>query len=149
MRVLIQRVKNSKVLVDNKGVSEIGQGLLLLLGVAKDDTVEDIERLSKKVAHLRIFGDEKGKMNLNIKEVCGSVLSVPQFTLHADTKKGNRPGFESAAEPKKGNEYWKAFNASLKKEGIEVKEGVFGAHMQVTLTNDGPVTIWLDSKKEE
>lgn len=149
MRVLVQRVKNSKVLVDNKGVSAIGQGLLLLIGVAKDDAAEDIEWLSRKVANLRIFEDEKGKMNLNIKEACGSVLSVPQFTLHADTKKGNRPGFNFAAEPKKGNEYWKAFNASLKKEGIEVKEGVFGAHMHVVLTNDGPVTIWLDSKKEE
>lgn len=146
MRVLIQRVKRAGVIADGRDATKIGYGLLLLVGIAKDDNVEDVDRLSKKVANLRIFEDENGKMNLNVKQVSGSVLSVPQFTLYADTKKGNRPGFDLSAEPGTAKEYWQKFNDLLRTEGVVVEEGIFGAHMEVELVNDGPVTIWLDSK---
>jgi D-tyrosyl-tRNA(Tyr) deacylase len=147
MRILIQRVKSAKVVIEGQAVADIKQGLLLFVGVGKDDSVEDIERLTKKVINLRIFEDEQGKMNLNIKQVKGEVLSVPQFTLYADTRKGNRPGFDCSAEPEMAKEYWSRFNNLLRENGIPVKEGVFGAHMEVGLINDGPVTIWLDSKQ--
>jgi len=146
MRALIQRVKKGNVSVGGGLVSEIDKGLLIFIGVTKDDTEEDIARLSKKVANLRIFEDEQKKMNLDIKETLGEILSVPQFTLCADTRKGNRPGFEFAAEPEKAKKYWHKLNSLLKAEGIEVKEGVFGAYMDVSLVNDGPVTIMLDTK---
>ncbi len=113
MRVLIQRVKNAKVTVNGRNMADIEKGLLLLVGVGKDDNTEDIEYLSKKVVSLRIFEDEGGKMNLNIKQVNGQILSVPQFTLYADTQKGNRPGFDLSAEPGKGKEYWNKFNELL------------------------------------
>lgn len=146
MRIVIQRVKCARVLVGGRSVAEIERGLLLLVGVARDDGEKDIERLSKKVVNLRIFEDEHGKMNLNVKQVNGSILSVPQFTLYADTKKGNRPGFDLSAGPEMAEEYWKKFNALLRDNGINVKQGVFGSHMEVELVNDGPVTILLDSK---
>jgi len=146
MRALIQRVKKGNVSVGGGLVSEIDKGLLIFIGVAKDDTEEDIARLSKKIANLRIFEDEQKKMNLDIKQTSGEVLSVPQFTLYADTRKGNRPGFEFAAEPEKAKKYWHKLNSLLRAEGIEVKEGVFGAYMDVSLVNDGPVTIALDTK---
>jgi len=146
MRILVQRVKSAKVSVQGKDVSDINQGLLLLVGVGRDDGAEDIEHMAKKVVNLRIFEDEQGKMNLSIKQVDGKILSVPQFTLHADTRKGNRPGFDQSAEPQMAKDYWQRFNNLLRENGVEVKEGVFGAHMEVGLVNDGPVTIWLDSK---
>lgn len=146
MRILIQRVKRAKVSVEGRTAAEIGQGLLIFLGVAKDDERKDIEQLSKKLANLRIFGDEQAKMNLNIKEVNGCILSVPQFTLYADTRKGNRPGFDMSAEPQTAKTYWEEFNKILKDNGIDVRTGIFGAHMDVELVNDGPVTIWLDSR---
>jgi len=146
MRVLIQRVKEAKVVAEGKGRSEIRQGLLLLVNIAKDDEEADIKYLSKKVTDLRIFQDDLGKMNLSVKKVNGQVLSVPQFTLYADTRKGNRPGFDLSQEPKMAKEYWERFNELLRDEGIDVKEGYFGLHMDVALINDGPVTIWLDSK---
>lgn len=146
MRILVQRVKNAKVAVEGRDVSGIGQGLLLLVGVGKDDNEDDIEHIAKKVINLRIFEDEQGKMNLNIKQANGKVLSVPQFTLYADTRKGNRPGFDRSAGPEMAKEYWVKFNDLLRDNGIDVKEGFFGAHMEVELINDGPVTIWLDSK---
>jgi len=148
MRILIQRVKNAKVKVEGITMAEIKSGLLLLVGIRKDDDIEDIERICKKVINLRIFEDEHGKMNLNIKQVNGKILSVPQFTLYADVIKGNRPGFESSAEPDMAKEYWRKFNVLLRQNGIAVEEGVFGAHMEVELINDGPVTIWLDSKQK-
>lgn len=146
MRILIQRVKKAKVTVENKDIAEIGQGMLLFVGIGKDDAPDDIEYLSKKVSNLRIFEDGQGKMNLDIKQVNGSILSVSQFTLYAGTKKGNRPGFDQSAAPDMAEEYWLNFNDSLRKNNIEVKDGIFAAHMEVDLLNDGPVTILLDSK---
>jgi len=146
MRILIQRVIRAQVIVDRKTVAETGKGLLLLVGVGKKDTLNDVEYVATKICNLRIFSDDQGKMNLNVKQVCGQILSVSQFTLFADTKKGNRPGFDRSAEPEMAAEYWKRFNILLRKRGVEVKEGIFGANMEVDLINDGPVTIWLDSK---
>lgn len=145
MRLLIQRVKGAAVYVEGKNISEIHNGLLVLVGIGKDDTPKDLEKLALKLTNLRIFEDDKGKMNLNVTQVNGEVLSVPQFTLYADTTRGNRPGFDLSAEPDRAKEYWERFNSLLAASGINVKRGVFGAHMEVTLTNDGPVTIWLDS----
>ncbi|NQU73182.1 MAG: D-tyrosyl-tRNA(Tyr) deacylase [Candidatus Omnitrophica bacterium] len=146
MRILIQRVKNSKVCVGGKATASIQKGFLALVGVGKEDKPEDIERLAEKVMNLRIFEDEQGKMNLNIKQVKGQVLSVPQFTLYADTRKGNRPGFDLSAAPDMAKDYWERFNNLLVEGGVNVQKGVFAAHMEVELVNDGPVTIWLDSK---
>ncbi len=148
MRVLIQRVTSAKVTVEGYDKADIQAGLLLLVGVGREDSLEDIERTCRKIINLRIFEDEKGKMNLNIKQVNADILSVPQFTLYADTRKGNRPGFEHSAEPRMAQDYWKKCNELLRQEGVTVKEGVFGAHMEIALINDGPVTIWLDSKQK-
>jgi D-tyrosyl-tRNA(Tyr) deacylase len=145
VRILIQRVKRASVEVEGRKVSEIGEGLLLFVGICKDDAIQDIEYLSKKVVNLRIFEDVDGKMNLNIKQVSGQILSVPQFTLYADTAKGNRPGFDRTAGPEKAKDYWMRFNDFLRRESIGVSDGIFAAHMAVALLNDGPVTIWLDS----
>jgi D-tyrosyl-tRNA(Tyr) deacylase len=145
MRVLIQRVKNAKVTVDGRETAEIGNGLLLFVGVGRNDGEQDIEYLYKKVANLRIFEDKNGKMNLDIRQAGGQVLSVSQFTLYADMRKGNRPGFDQSAGPGMAKELWERFNAGLRKKGIDVRTGIFGAHMEVDLLNDGPVTIWLDS----
>jgi len=147
MRILVQRVKKAAVAVGGQTTAEIGIGLLLFVGMGKEDNMEDLEYLCKKISNLRIFEDEPGKMNLNVKQVNGMILSVPQFTLYADTRKGNRPGFDRSAEPESAKDYWLKFNNSLREQGIEVKEGRFAAHMEVSLVNDGPVTIWLDSKK--
>jgi D-tyrosyl-tRNA(Tyr) deacylase len=146
MRILVQRVKNANVVIDGRQVAEIDRGLLLLVGIGKDDSIEDIEYLCKKVSNLRIFEDEQGKMNLNVKQVEGQILSVSQFTLYADTKRGNRPGFDQSAKPEIAKEYWNRFNELLRANNVIVKEGIFGARMEIGLTNDGPVTIWLDSK---
>lgn len=146
MRILIQRVRKAKVTVEARDIADINHGLLLLVGVGRDDGAEDIEHLVKKVVNLRIFEDENGKMNLDIKQIKGQILSVPQFTLYADTKKGNRPGFDRSAEPEMAKGHWTKFNDLLRGNDIEVKEGVFGANMQVELINDGPVTIWLDTE---
>jgi len=146
MRILIQRVKEASVIVEGQIVASIAQGLVLFVGIGKDDGINDIEYLSKKVSNMRIFEDEQGKMNLNIYQVNGRILSVSQFTLYANTKKGNRPGFDQSAEPAMAKEYWEKFNDLLRANGLEVAEGIFGAHMSVKLINDGPVTIWIDSK---
>jgi len=130
--------------VNGHVVSGIAEGLLLFAGIGKNDTDEDIIRISRKISNLRIFEDEQGKMNLSIKQAGGSILSVSQFTLNADTKKGNRPGFEQSASPDMAKDYWLKLNSFLRNEGIEVQEGIFAAHMEVELINDGPVTIMLD-----
>lgn len=146
---MIQRVKCAGVTVQEEEVARIGKGLLLLVGIAKDDSTEDAEYLSGKIMNLRIFGDEKGKMNLSIRQAGGQVLSVSQFTLYADTGKGNRPGFELSAPPEEAKQQWERFNHMLRGGGLDVKEGVFGAHMEVELINDGPVTIWMDSRSRK
>lgn len=147
MRVLIQRVKSARVTIDEEEVSSIGKGLLLLVGIGRKDSEEDVCHLARKVTNLRIFEDKKGKMNLNVQQINGQVLSVSQFTLYADTRKGNRPGFDQSADPGAARDYFEKFNESLRESGLDVREGVFGAHMCVELVNDGPVTIWLDSEK--
>ncbi|MBI5740755.1 MAG: D-tyrosyl-tRNA(Tyr) deacylase [Nitrospirae bacterium] len=147
MRILIQRVKRAKVLVNGQTVAEIGKGLLLLVGVGKEDTEADAARLARKVVGLRIFEDADGKMNLDIKQDGGVILSVSQFTLYADTKKGNRPGFDQSAGPDTARDFYLMLNNLLRIQGVDVREGTFGAHMEVELVNDGPVTIWLDSIK--
>ena len=146
MRLLLQRVEKAAVSVDSGRVSEIGPGLLILVGIGRDDRSENAKRLARKVSALRIFEDANGKMNLNISQVGGRVLSVPQFTLYADLKRGNRPGFEMSAPPQAAAGLWRDFDAALRDLGIRVEEGVFGAHMKVDLVNDGPVTIWLNDE---
>jgi len=146
MRVLIQRVKNAHVTVDGREVSSINKGLLLFIGIGRNDSQEDVRYLCKKILNLRIFEDVQGKMNLNVQQVSGQILSVSQFTLYADTRKGNRPGFDRSADPVTARNYCDKFNESLRECGIDVREGIFGADMKVHLVNDGPVTIWLDSE---
>ncbi len=149
MRIVIQRVKQAKVIINKEGFSNIGKGLLLLVAIGKDDTYKDINYLANKIKNMRVFDDNNKKMNLDINQIKGEILSVPQFTLYADTLKGNRPGFDEAASPDVAEKMWKEFNGLLCSEGISVKEGQFAAKMQVQLVNDGPVTIWLDSRKHE
>lgn len=146
MRAVIQRVSQARVKVDSEIVSHIGKGLLVLLGIEKEDTEEIIDYSAKKIANLRIFGDNQGKMNLSVKDIKGEVLAVSQFTLCAYVKKGNRPGFSEAMEEGIANILYKRFVETLSKEGIPVKEGIFKAHMEVELVNDGPVTIILERR---
>lgn len=150
MRALIQRVKNASVTIEGKIVSEIKQGYLIFLGIEIDDTQDDIDWLSGKIARLRIFSDENDAMNLSVSDIGGNCLVVSQFTLHASTKKGNRPSFIKAARPEIAIPLYEKFLLHLEKEtGKDVKAGIFGATMDVTLVNDGPVTIWIDSKNRE
>ena len=144
MRIVIQRVKSAEVRVDGNLISSIGKGLLILVGISKNDTEKEVKEIAKKVPFLRIFEDEKGKMNLSIKDVGGEILSVSQFTLYADTSRGRRPGFEMAAPRDVAIDLWDKFNQFLREEGLKVKEGVFGEHMEVSLINDGPVTIIME-----
>lgn len=146
MRAVLQRVASASVTVEGRVTGEIGRGLLVLLAVAPGDTPEVAARLAAKIARLRIFSDPAGKMNLALAEVGGALLSVSQFTLYADTRRGNRPSFTGAARPEQGRALWMAFNAELRALGLQVEEGLFGADMQVALVNDGPVTIVLDSE---
>ena len=144
MRALIQRVTSASVKVDEKIVGKIGKGFLIFLGVYEEDTEKKIEKLTKKIVNLRIFNDENDKMNLSIKEVKGEILLISQFTLCADTRKGNRPSFVSAKNPKDANVIYEKTIESIRSEGIIVEKGIFGADMKVELLNDGPVTILLD-----
>lgn len=143
MQGLIQRVSEAQVVVEGKVVGKVGQGILLLLGVEKEDTEQHVDKLLHKVSNYRIFTDEQGKMNLSLKDIAGELLVVSQFTLAADTKKGMRPSFSSAATPKQANELYEHFVAQAKAQGIAVQTGEFGADMKVSLTNDGPVTFNL------
>lgn len=144
MRVLIQRVTSASVKVDGKIVGKIGKGFLVFLGIYEEDTEEKIEKLTKKIINLRIFNDENDKMNLSIKDVKGEILLISQFTLCADTRKGNRPSFVSAKNPKDANMIYEKTIENIKNENIVVEKGIFGADMKVELLNDGPVTILLD-----
>jgi D-tyrosyl-tRNA(Tyr) deacylase len=144
MRLVVQRVTNAQVAVDNEITGKIGNGYMVLLGVTHEDTKETADFLVKKLINLRVFEDENGKMNLSIKQVNGELLVVSQFTLYADTNHGNRPSFISAAKPEQANELYEYFMQKCKDEGLKVEHGKFGAHMEVSLTNDGPVTIMLE-----
>ena len=145
MRVVLQRVKNASVTVSGETISEIGEGLLLLVGVAKDDGEGEASWLAEKIAGLRIFNDEEGKMNLGVRDVGGEILAVSQFTLLADTRKGKRPSFIKAALPEEAEPLFDYFCERLREAGVaSVKTGSFGAMMDVALVNDGPVTIVLE-----
>ena len=146
MRAVIQRVSEASVSVDGKTIGSIGKGMLILLGVAKGDTQEDLDYIVKKTSNMRIFTDAEDKMNLSLADVGGAVLVVSQFTLLADTKKGNRPSFFDAALPDEAIPMYEAFLAAFQNLGIPTESGEFGADMKVSLINDGPVTILLDSK---
>ena len=141
MKIILQKVKKASVSVDNKIVGNIDKGYCLLVGVHKESTEEDARYLAKKIAQARLFEDENDKINLSLKDVGGSILSVSQFTLYADTKKGNRPSFTSAAGAEKANELYEKFNKYLKEEGVTVETGIFQTMMEVNIVNDGPVTI--------
>ena len=146
MRVVLQRVAHASVTVDGEIIGKIQRGFLLLVGVTHDDTMEDMEYLVRKIVQMRIFEDEEGKLNRSIQDIGGEILSVSQFTLYADTKKGNRPSFSKAAPGDVALKMFEQFNGLLRDTGIPVETGQFGADMKVELLNDGPVTILLDSK---
>lgn len=150
MRLLIQRVTQAKVEIAGITKGEIGKGLLVLLGIGTDDTHEDIDWLVKKLVQLRIFADEEGKMNLSVQDIEGEVLLISQFTLFANTKKGNRPSYIQAAPPLQAIPLYEEFITKLEQAlGRKIATGEFGADMQVSLCNDGPVTIWIDSHSKE
>ena len=146
MKSVIQRVAEARVIVDGEIVAQIGRGLLVLLGVKKGDSENDAATLAHKICGLRIFEDNEGKMNLSLGDVGGELLVVSQFTLAADCKKGRRPSFDNSALPNEANALYEKFCDFCRKEGITIHTGRFAAHMKVSLTNDGPVTIILDSK---
>ena len=146
MRVVLQRVAHASVTVDGEIIGDIQRGFLLLVGVMHDDAMEDMEYLVRKIVQIRIFEDEEGKLNRSIQDIGGEILSVSQFTLYADTKKGNRPSFSKAAPGDVAIEMFEQFNGLLRDTGVPVETGQFGADMKVELLNDGPVTILLDSK---
>lgn len=146
MRVVLQRVAHASVTVEEKVIGKIERGFLLLVGVTHDDAMEDMEYLVRKIVQMRIFEDEEGKLNRSIQDIGGEILSVSQFTLYADTKKGNRPSFSKAAPGDVAIEMFEQFNGLLRDIGVPVETGQFGADMKVELLNDGPVTILLDSK---
>lgn len=144
MRVVLQRVKEASCIVNNQIISKIGKGYLLLVGYTDGDSIDINVRMAKKIANLRVFEDGSGKMNLNIFSVNGSILSISQFTLYADANSGNRPSFTKAMNPMEAEKLYRQFNIELRKYDLEVLEGVFGAHMEIKLLNDGPNTIILE-----
>jgi len=146
MKVVLQRSKAASVTVDGTVTGAIDHGYVLLVGITHEDTQEDVAFLAKKVANLRLWEDADGKMNHSILEHGGAILSVSQFTLYGDAKKGNRPSFINAARPEAAEPMWEAFNQALREQGLHVETGIFGAMMDVALINDGPVTILLESK---
>ncbi len=147
MRSVVQRVSSSSVSVDGGIIGKIDKGLMVLLGVTHDDTSKDVDYMIDKILNLRIFEDEEDKMNLSLKDVGGELLVVSQFTLYGDCRKGRRPSFTNAARPDQADKLYEEFVAKAKAQGLNVGTGQFGAHMMVDLTNDGPVTILLDSSK--
>ncbi|PFP25547.1 D-tyrosyl-tRNA(Tyr) deacylase [Bacillus sp. AFS073361] len=146
MRVVVQRSKNASVTVAGEVTGQITKGLVLLVGVTHEDKQEDAAYLADKIANLRIFEDEDGKMNFSLMDVGGEILSVSQFTLYGDCRKGRRPNFMGAARPEQAVELYEVFNSLLREKGIRVETGIFGAMMDVELINDGPVTLIIDSK---
>lgn len=146
MKVVIQRCSKAKVTVDDQIIGQIDKGLMLLVGVTHEDEEKDADYLAEKIAGMRIFEDEAGKMNHSVLDVQGSILSVSQFTLYGDTRKGKRPNFMAAAKPDVAEPLYEYFNEQLRKKGLQVETGKFGAMMDVSLTNDGPVTLILESK---
>lgn len=147
MRVVIQRSKQASVTVENQVIGQIERGYVVLFGVCAGDTIEDVKAIVQKLIHLRIFEDETGKMNLSLLDIEGSVLSVSQFTLYADIRKGRRPNFMDAAQPDVAEALYEQFNRLVKAEGIHVETGEFGAMMEVSLINDGPVTIIVETEE--
>jgi len=148
VRAVVQRVSKASITIDEKITGEIGNGFLVLLGVAENDTQDDVIFLAQKIAGLRVFEDDDGKMNLSLDEVDGKMLVVSQFTLLGDCRKGRRPSFVKAARPEQAAELYRGFVAEVRGQGIEVETGRFQEHMDVSLVNDGPVTLLLDSRKE-
>lgn len=144
MRVVVQRVNKAQVTIDNEVVGKIKRGFLLLVGLREGDELDQVKKAADKIAKMRTFEDEDGKTNLSLKDVNGEILSVSQFTLLANTKKGNRPSFVEAMRPPKSKDLWEDFNQELENRGFHVETGEFGADMQVSLENDGPFTIVLD-----
>jgi D-tyrosyl-tRNA(Tyr) deacylase len=147
VRAVVQRVSRAEVRVEGRSTGRVGRGLAVLLGVARGDGEDDARQLADKIAALRVFEDDAGKMNLSVRDVGGGVLVVSQFTLLGDARKGNRPGFTDAAPPEEANALYERFCALLRERGLEVGTGVFRATMEVELVNEGPVTILLDSRK--
>lgn len=148
MKAVIQRAKDAIVRVEGELVGEITEGFVVLLGVTHEDTMEDVNYLVGKIIHLRVFEDENDKMNLSLQDVNGSILSISQFTLYGDTRKGRRPSFMQAAKPDAANKMYESFNALIEEHGIHVETGEFGAMMDVSFTNVGPVTLIIDSKEK-
>ncbi len=146
MKAVVQRVKKANVTVDGQVIGEIDHGLLVLLGIAEGDTEKDIETIVNKLVHLRIFEDENGKMNHSLLDVGGALLSVSQFTLYGDVRKGRRPSFSKAAKPEEAKRLYERFNEYVKEQGVQLETGEFGAMMDVSLINHGPVTFILESK---
>ncbi|EKN64928.1 D-aminoacyl-tRNA deacylase [Schinkia azotoformans] len=146
MRVVIQRSKQASVQVNGEIVGKIEKGLVLLVGITHSDTIEDVNYIAERIVNLRIFEDEEDKMNLSLLDVGGAILSISQFTLYGDCRKGRRPNFMEAAKPEYANELYEKFNERLKSKGVQVETGIFGAMMDVSLINDGPVTIILEGK---
>jgi D-tyrosyl-tRNA(Tyr) deacylase len=146
VRIVVQRSKQASVVVDGITVGSIQNGLVLLVGVTHEDTEQDTRYAAEKIAGLRIFEDETGKMNLSITETAGQILSVSQFTLYGDCRKGRRPNFMAAARPEQAEPLYEQFNEHLRRLGLQVETGVFGAMMDVALVNDGPVTLIIDSR---
>lgn len=147
VRAVVQRVTSSSVSVESEVVGTIGRGFLVLIGVTSDDTDRDVEYIADKIANMRVFDDENGKLNLSIMDVGGEVLAVSQFTLYGDCRSGRRPSFTQAAPADYGMELYRKVVDALRKRNIEVKQGIFGADMKVSLVNDGPVTMLLESRK--
>ncbi len=146
MRVVVQRVRRAAVRIEGRIHAEIGRGLVLLIGIGRGDTVGEVEYVARKCAGLRIFGDEFGKMNRSALDVGGAMLAISQFTLYGDTRKGKRPSFTEAAPPEQAEPLYEHFVEVLREEGLEVRTGVFGAHMAVEIHNDGPVTLIVEGK---
>ena len=147
MRAVLQRVREATVTVDNHCVGQIAHGLLVYLGVAQEDTEQDVAYVADKLAALRVFADEAGKMNLSVRDVEGAILLISNFTLCGDCRKGRRPSFDQAAEPVRAESLYEAVATGLRKQGVPAEQGQFGAMMEVQSVNDGPVTFWLDSTK--